>query len=200
MEIFDVPTTQMPIFVLFVSAGVLFDFAFFPLSILNEIILADWRKIISAFQYLSINIYFSQNLFSVIFSLPLKCKQSNSQLTVLRVLTGNEFCKNFFTFPFKFLSTSFKFFLPVLPLSVVFVKANKYLTNSFGSFCFRSDIFVLKCFNYETFINRENEVVRVSVLYGSVCCMHPHNWYYFVTSGMRPEHSCKCCPFTRATF
>ena len=32
---FDVPTTQMPIPLLFVSAGVLFDGAFFPVSILK---------------------------------------------------------------------------------------------------------------------------------------------------------------------
>ena len=33
---FEVPTSQMPIFVLFVSTAVLFDGAFFPVSILNR--------------------------------------------------------------------------------------------------------------------------------------------------------------------
>ena len=42
---FDVPKTQMPIPLLFVSAGVLFDGAFFPVSILNDFLMQEtWIK------------------------------------------------------------------------------------------------------------------------------------------------------------
>ena len=65
------------------------------ISVLNMwllgLILGHWRKIKSSFEYLSINIYFTQNHFSCYISLHLKCKQSKWQIrktnfTVLRAV------------------------------------------------------------------------------------------------------------------